>query len=162
MMPAAPLIALLAGPLLAAPGNLLDRAADPAAWVLELHDPARATLDRGDGGLHLHVDGAGGERWNAQIFRRDLPLTAGETYQLTMALRAEPPRELHVSIGQQAAPYDVTGFFEAVRATREWRKHEFYFTFDSATDVPSRGPLIAAGDEAGKVWVRDVVLRAAD
>ena len=79
-----------------------------------------------------------------------------------MGLRADPPRELDVSVGHQDEPWEGAGFHSRVEVGREWREHEFYFIADGARPGRVRGPLIAAGDAEGAVWVRDVVFRPAD
>ena len=140
-------------------GNLLTDPADPANWKLEEHDDTKATLTQDGDTLHLTVETAGEEPWHVQTYQDGLELDNGTHYLITFDAKADAKRTVAVSVSQQTQPYDTLGLYEEIEIGTAYEPYELYFTAENARPGDSRGPVIAHGEEAGELWLRNVTLR---
>ena len=145
-----------------APGvsrNLFPNAEAPGEWIVSQKGSARGSLERDDNQLRITVATAATERWNFRLQHRGLGITAGQTVTLKLFAKSSVPRKITISSQQAQPPMgDLTD--EAVLDVgSEWQEFTCRFSFPKGTSPPNDlFPIIELGDQAGTVWLRDIVL----
>ena len=154
----AKLAAAWATPVEPAGPNLLRDAGHAAAWHLEQHAAARATLADADGGVRVVVTKPDELSWHVQVNQTGLTLTKGRAYHLTFRARADRPVAVGVSVGQAHDPWQSLGLYKSIRVDPQGKTVTLGFT---ATADDTNGRLsFAVGSTAATINLAGVDLHA--
>ncbi len=147
--------------LLADTGFTMVRPEDDSAkrWVLERHAGCRMTAEplKEVRGVRLSIAEADGATWHLQVKHVPLRIRGGRYYTLTFRARADEPRSIGCSVGQDHEPWNNLGLSGRVNLTREWQT--FRFGFVARADEPNARLSFALGGDGAAVDLADVEFR---
>jgi len=137
-----------------------------ANWTLVVNPPANAssTLDtgiaaEGSTSAHVTVSTIGTSSWMVSLEQDNVPLVAGENYQVQFWARSDSPRNIYLH-GIGGAPNFATyGLWSVVAINNSWTLYTVSF-ISSATASDGRIQFLM-GDQTGNVWIDDVTLTQA-
>jgi SAM-dependent methyltransferase len=132
-----------------------------APWYFVVRSGAAATVARtgstkADGRYAARVtvtQGSSSAPWLVQLSQSGLRLTAGLTYRVSFAARADVSRPLEAVLQQTASPYPVHAR-KSVVLTTEWTTFDFSYR-PTTSDADGALHFNLAG-APGKVWLDDV------
>lgn len=137
---------------------------DQASWEIERHEADVTTSEapaqkRGTGkALMAEVRQNPGPDWHVQAHLTKVSLEAGKRYTLTFRAKAEPARQIPVSVRLHKPDWRNLGLESNVRVTSEPRDYTLTFTALEA-DPESARISFTLGGTKGKVELTDVDLR---
>ncbi len=132
-------------------------------WVLEAPSPAEAVLETMEDSergrvIRAELTNPGAQHWDFQVHQRGHTFEDGRPYTLSFAAKADPPREIHVSIRHDAPDWRMAGLDETIELGEEWR--EFSLTFMADDPLPDNTRLSFNNRNVlGEVWYADISLR---
>jgi hypothetical protein len=133
-------------------------------WLNEVHPDASASFAADcstatDGACSALLDTVtAGVYYDVQLKQIEVPVVAGDLYQLCLMLKAEVPRTVVLELVEDDEPWATGGLWELVSIDETWR--EVCFTFGA---MPVDGPYrlaIEVGEATPTVWADDVRLRS--
>ena len=147
--------------LLADPGFAMPKAADKDArrWVLEQHEGCRMTATPLEGrqGVRLHIEKADDASWHLQLKHVPLAVKGGRYHTFTFRARADKPRTISHSLGQDHEPWGNLGLSGRADLTPEWET--FTVGFTAKADSERARLSFSVGGNPATVELADVRLR---
>ena len=129
-----------------------DRSGKPGDVVLG--------FDTLDGYLKQHpYFGAIVGRYGNRIAKGRFSLN-GKSYTLTFKAKADAARSIQVQAGQDEEPWGNLGLDEPLDLTTDWKDQTFTFTANDVKPNKKNRVGFVLGAATGKVYVKDVVLKA--
>jgi len=125
-------------------------------WVLEQHGGCRMTAKAltGTEGVRLDIAKADATTWHLYLKQVPLAVKAGRYYTLTFRARAEKPRSIGYSAGQDHDPWGSLGLSGRVDLAPEWQT--FRFGFVATADETDTRVGFTMGGSAIAVELADV------
>jgi len=133
-------------------------------WLNEVHPNASASLSvdysmatDGEWSALLNTATAA-VYYDVQLKQIEVPVVAGDSYQLCLMLMAKAPRTVVLELVEDDEPWASGGLWELVSIDETWR--EVCFSFVA---LPITGPYrlaLEVGADAVAVWADDVRLRS--
>ncbi len=138
-----------------------------SSWVLNLTSDgsakATASLDATNGmnggpAAHISVTSPGTSAWHVEFQQSNLPVTAGQEYQVQFWARASVPLTFQTAVQSGASPYNYYGTaIENVGTT--WAQYSLSFV---APTTANNGVIeFQVGGQVGDLWLDNVQLFAA-
>jgi hypothetical protein len=119
-----------------------DLSAGTDGWTVQNSGEATSTLtvvtEEGAPFLRWEATRAGSQGWHLQLQQPSVPVEAGKRYVLTFRARADAPREISVSLMQQAEPWRTVGASFTVRLNARWQEYAVGWTINNPEGLPVR------------------------
>ncbi len=91
-------------------------------WHLEQHGGCAARMDKkADGVIRVDISKANDTSWHIQAKQTPLSIKAGQYYTLSFRARADQPRSISYSLGQDHEPWGGLGLNGNAKLTAEWK-----------------------------------------
>ncbi len=133
---------------------------DPAAlrWQLEQHGGCRmkASALAGTAGVRLNIEKADDTNWHLMLKQVPIQIGAGQYYTLMFRARADKPRPLTYSVGQNHDPWNSLGLGGRVELTPQWQS--FRFGFVAQADEDRTRLAFSFGDDPTSLELADIRL----
>ncbi|MBI4603400.1 MAG: cellulase family glycosylhydrolase [Planctomycetes bacterium] len=134
-----------------------------AAWVLERHEGAAASLraaeaPEGRRAVRVEVEKPTGVSWHVQLKRVGLSVRQGAFHTVRFLARADRERTIGVAVGQDKTPWANLGLAEQVRIGPTWKQHRFGFA--AAAGEAEARLFFSLGDDGAAVELAAVSFRA--
>jgi hypothetical protein len=130
-------------------------------WSLELHERAVAELENPEtdpGRVRVTLTpGSPAEAWHVKLQQSPFEIQGGKEYALHFRARADAPRRISCSVGQNHEPWKLLSPYFEVEIEKDWRPFQLPFTA-IASDPVARIAFDLAESDA-PVELTDVVLR---
>jgi len=112
--------------MLADPEFKMPKVGDPSLkhWTTEMHDGCRFKVVHPPGdpkAVRMEIEKADGTSWHMSFKQRPLSLKGGRYYTVRFRARADQPRPIGYSVGQDAEPWHNLGLSGSVSLTTEWQ-----------------------------------------
>jgi hypothetical protein len=139
--------------------NILKPANKAENWRFEQHEDGKGKISVDGDAILFDVTNVDGTDWHVQAFQTPLDLKDGKEYTLTFKAKADDTREVDVEAGIDQEDWHMIGLQEKAELTKEWKDYKYTFT---ANDVKANKNRIGfvLGSAKGRVWVKDLVLKA--
>ncbi|MCE5238588.1 carbohydrate binding domain-containing protein [bacterium] len=140
-----------------------DLAQGTKEWVLESKHPGEDVFEVVDDAavgkaLHAKLVQLGVNPWDFQVHQVGHNLTDGQVYTLRFQIKAEPKRDVNVSVRWDVADWRNSGLDTSVKADTQWR--EFTFAFRARNVNPNHVRIsFNGGNTLGDMWIGGVSLR---
>lgn len=128
------------------------------SWIFQTVEQAKGTKEIqendhfGKPAVEMNITNTGNQSWHVQLFYPQLALKQNEYYQVSMRLRADPPRIINVGLQQNHEPWQQLEQPVQIDVTNEWKEYHFSFS-PNETDQNARLILSGLGNQTGKVWM---------
>ena len=153
------LLILLSFRSAAAADNILKPANDAKNWRFKQHEEGKGKIAVEGDAILFEVTNVDGTEWHVQAFQTPLDLKDGKEYTLTFKAKAEDMREVEVQAGIDEEDWHMIGLQEKVELTKDWKEYKYTFTANDVKANKNRLGFVLGGAK-GKVWVKDLVLKA--
>ncbi|MFI5382186.1 MAG: carbohydrate binding domain-containing protein, partial [Tepidisphaerales bacterium] len=126
-------------------------------WATEMHNGAKMTLIRDDGGVKLTVPAAVDPAWHLQFNCVPVSLKKGQVYAVRFLARADKPgARLTVGTQQAHEPYETMGLSGGLDLTADWQ--EYQLGFKAAKDDDRVKLNFCSAYQPASVWIKNVQL----
>lgn len=121
------------------------------AWVLQTLEQAKGSKLPGDP-LQFTIDQTSNQSWHVQILYPQIQVKQSEYYQVSMSLKADPPRTISITLQQDHSPWQPLDQSVEISLTNDWRDYTFSFS-PNATDHQARLTLSGLANQTGTLWL---------
>ena len=151
----------LGGNLLADPAFAMTPPAERTAprWHLEQHGGCRMTATRLEDqtGVRLGIESINETNWHLMLKQAPLKIEGGGYYTLMFRARADKPRSIGYSVGQDRDPWGTLGLSGQAELSTEWR--EFRAGFVARADEDRTRLAFSVGADEASVELADARLQ---
>ncbi len=113
---------------------------------------------QGKPALRVRVTGPDPVSWHGQVLYRNIKIEKGKAYTLAVWLRADPPRQVSISVMRDHAPWGRLGLNTRVEVGQRWKRYVFGFRA-SDSDERARVTIGNLAQAVGTVWIAGLSLR---
>lgn len=98
---------------------------DSSLWNLEVHDKAKASVERNERKHILSIKKNGAEKWHVQYCCPKIRMQEGKIYTLSFQAQASKKSLLNVNISQAHSPWKLSNFSNDIFIYPEWKSYSF-------------------------------------
>ncbi len=139
--------------------NILKPANDVKSWRFEQHEDGKGKISVDGDAIVFEITNVDGTEWHVQAFQTPLDLKDGKEYTLTFKAKADEAREVGVQAGIDEEDWHMIGLDEKAELGKDWKDFKYTFTANDVKANKNRIGFVLGGAK-GKVWVKDLVLKA--
>jgi len=140
--------------------NILKPANKAENWRFEQHEDGKGKISVDGDAILFDVTNVDGTEWHVQAFQTPLDLKDGKEYTITFKAKADETREVGVEAGIDQEDWHMIGLQEKAELGKDWKEYKYTFTANDVKANKNRVGFVLGGAK-GKVWVKDLVLKAA-
>ena len=139
--------------------NILKPANKAENWRFEQHEDGKGKISVDGDAILFDVTNVDGTEWHVQAFQTPLDLKDGKEYTITFKAKADETREVGVEAGIDQEDWHMIGLQEKAELGKDWKEYKYTFTANDVKANKNRVGFVLGGAK-GKVWVKDLVLKA--
>src|SRR5207237_4474859 len=139
--------------------NILKPANKAENWRFEQHEEGKGKISVDGDAIVFEITNVDGTEWHVQAFQTPLDLKDGKEYTLTFKAKADEAREVGVQAGIDEEDWHMIGLDEKAELGKDWKDCKYTFTANDVKANKNRIGFVLGGAK-GKVWVKDLVLKA--
>ena len=139
--------------------NILKPANKAENWRFEQHEDGKGKISVDGDAILFDVTNVDGTEWHVQAFQTPLDLKDGKEYTITFKAKADEAREVGVEAGIDQEDWHMIGLQEKAELGKDWKEYKYTFTANDVKANKNRVGFVL-GSAKGKVWVKDLVLKA--